>query len=340
MAGSQDVASSTARAQALGVAAVSTWTSGMPVHLAAAASRSTASRLAADQCAVVSRRQLLAAGIPRWLVRLELRTGRWQPTGQQTVALHNGPLDVASRRWVAVLEAGPRAALDGVSALQAAGVEHLTDDALTVVVPKGARRRRLAGVRIRETRRYRAEDVVRSGIPRTTPAVAAVHAALWAATDKQATYFLTLAVQQGLCRPAELSDAATAVRRHPRRRVLAQVVLDLADGSRSLGELDVARAMRSRGLPEPVRQAVRRRPSGTQYLDADFPTYGVSMEVDGSQHDLPHQRLADLVRDLGLATEGRTTVRIPLVAWRLDEAAVLDGLEQLFRSRGWQRPAA
>ena len=336
----QDVASSTAPAPALGAGADSASTSGMPVHLVAAAARLTASRLAADQCAVVSRRQLFTEGVPRWLVRLELRTRRWQPTGRQTVTLHNGPLDAASRRWVAVLEAGPRAALDGVSALQAAGLEQLTDEAVTVVVPKGTRRRRLTGVQVRETRRYRAEDVIRTGIPRTTPAVAAVHAALWAATDKQATYSLTLVVQQGLCRPVELSDAATAVRRHARRRLLAQVVLDLADGSRSLGELDVARSLRTRGLPEPVRQAVRRRSSGTQYLDADFPSYGISMEIDGSQHDLPHQRLADLVRDLDLATEGRTTVRIPLVAWRLDEAAVLDALERLFRSRGWQRPAA
>lgn len=193
----------------------------MPVHLAAAAARLTATRLAADQCAVAGRRQLLAAGVPRWLLRLEVRVGRWQRTGRQTLALHNGPLDAASRRWVAVLEAGPRAALDGVSALQAAGLEQLSDDVVTVVVPKGARRRRMSGVRLRETRRYRMQDVIRTGVPRTAPAVAAVHAALWAATDKQATYFLTLAVQQGLCRPAELSDAATAVRRHPRRRLLA-----------------------------------------------------------------------------------------------------------------------
>lgn len=313
----------------------------MPVHLAAAAAaRATAARLAARQSSVVSRRQVLAAGVPRWLLRLEVRTGRWQATGHQTLVLHNGPLDVASRRWIAVLEAGPRAALDGVSALQAAGVRHLTDELVTVIVPKGTRRRRIPGARLHETRRYRAQDVVSDGVPRTTPAVAAVHAALWAATDRQATYFLTLAVQQGVCRPAEVSDAATAVRRHPRRRLIGQVVLDLADGSHSLGELDVARSLRTRGLPEPVRQAVRRRPSGTQYLDADFPSYGVSLEIDGSQHDLPDQRLADLLRDLGLATEGRTIVRIPLVAWRLDEAAVLDGLERLFRSRGWRRPAA
>jgi very-short-patch-repair endonuclease len=289
---------------------------------------------------VVSRRQLYAAGVPRWLVRLELRARRWQRGGQQTVVVHNGPLDAPTRRWVAVLEAGPRAALDGVSALQAAGLEVLTDEVVVVAVPRGTRRRRIRGTRVRETRRYRAQDVVQTGIPRTAPAVAALHAALWAATDRQATYLLTLAVQQGLCRPAALSDAATAVRRHPRRRLVAQVVLDLAQGSRSLGELDVARAMRRRGLPEPARQSVRRRPSGTEYLDADFPDHEVTVEVDGVQHDLPDQRLADLVRDVVLATEGRTVVRIPLVAWRLDEEAVLDALEGLFGSRGWRRPAA
>ena len=312
----------------------------MPVHLATAAGRQAAARLAAGQSYAVSRRQLHAGGVPRWLVRLEVRAGRWQRTGRQTVVLHNGPLDAPTRRAVAVLEAGAGAALDGVSAMQHAGLDALTDEHVVVAVPRGARRRRTAGVRLRETRRFREQDVVQQGLRRVTPAVAAVHAALWAATDRQATYVLTLTVQQGLCRPGDLSDAATGVRRHPRRRLLHRVVLDLADGSRSLGELDVAQAMRSRGLPEPARQAVRRRPSGTQYLDADFPYHDVTLEIDGAQHDLPDRRLADLVRDLGLATDGRTVVRIPLVAWRLDERQVLDGLEALFRSRGWRRPAA
>lgn len=111
-------------------------------------------------------------------------------------------------------------------------------------------------------------------------------------------------------------------------------------GVRSLGELDVGRAMRRRGLPEPARQVLRRRPSGTQYLDADFPEQGITLEVDGAQHDLPDARLADLLRDLDLAAGRRTVVRLPLVAWRLDEGAVLDGLEALFLSRGWRRPAA
>lgn len=308
--------------------------------LSPALARAAAARVGRQQAQVVSRRQLYAAGVPRWLVRHELRVGRWQRTGRQTVALHNGPLPTAAQRWVAVLEGGPRAALGGVTALQEAGIDALTDVVIHVIVAKGSRRVRVQGVRFHESRRWCESDVVRVGIPRVMPAVAAVHAALWAATDRQATLFLTLAVQQRKASPAQLHDAAAAVRRHPRRRLLAMVTADLAGGVRSLNELDVARAMRGRCLPEPARQSLRRRPSGVQYLDVDFPDHEVTLEVDGPQHELPEARLQDLLRDVALVVEGRTIIRIPMVAWRLDESAVLDALEELFSSRGWRRPAA
>lgn len=273
-------------------------------------------------------------------MRHELRVGRWQRTGRQTVALHNGPLGSAARRWVAVLEGGPRAALDGVTALQEAGCAALSDDLIHVIVAKGSRRVRLRGVRFHESRRWREQDVVRSGIPRVAPPTAAVHAALWARSDRQAMLFLTVAVQQRKASPLELHDAAARVLRHPRRRLIATLTSDLALGVRSLNELDVAAAMRRRGLPEPARQALRRRPSGRQYLDADFPDHEVTLEIDGPQHDEPEARLQDLLRDVGLAAEGRTTIRIPMIAWRLGEAAVLDALAELFASRGWHQPAA
>lgn len=297
-------------------------------------------RLAADQAGVVGRRQLLRAGVPRWLLRAELRVGRWQRTGRQSVAVHNGPLDAAARRWVALLEAGPRAALDGVSALQAAGLTVLTDDVVHLIVAKGWRRVVVPGARVHESRRWRESDIEGTGPRRTRPATAALHGALWARTDREATYLLVLAVQQGLVTPELLAEELATVRRHGRRRLVQGVVVELLGGVRSLGELDVAAAMRRRGLPEPERQAVRRRASGTQYLDADFPAYGVTLEVDGWQHDLPDARLQDLLRDLELAAEERVVVRIPLVAWRLGQEAVLDGLERLFRRRGWRGTVA
>lgn len=288
----------------------------------------------------MSRRQLYAAGVPRWLVRRELRVGRWQRPGRQTVVLHNGPLPDIAKRWVAVLEGGPRAALAGVTALQEAGITSLDDKIVHVIVARGSRRVRLKGVRFHESRRWSETDVIRVGIPRVAAAVAAVHAALWARTDREATLLLTVAVQQRKASPAELHDAAASIRRHRRRRLLTEVVAELAGGVRSLNELDVAVAMRARGLPEPSRQQVRRRPSGRQYLDADFDDYEITLEIDGPQHDEPLARLEDLVRDIGLAMDGRTVVRLPMVAWRLGEGRVLDALEELFSARGWRRPAA
>lgn len=301
---------------------------------------STARGLAREQAGVVGRRQLYRAGVPRWLVRRELRVGRWQRPSSQTLTVHNGPLDAAARRWVAVLELGPRAAIDGVTALQAAGISALTDEQIHVITPPGAKRRRLQGVVRHESRRFREDDVESAGLRRVRPAAAAVHAALWSKTPRQAAYLLTLAVQQGVCTPEALVEQVAAVRRHRFRRTLIDTVSDLVGGVRSLGELDVARAMRSRGLPEPERQALRRRPSGKEYLDADFPAYQVSLEVDGAQHDEPWARARDLVRDIRLAAEGRSIVRIPLVAWRLDQAGVLDAMEELFRARGWRPNAA
>ena len=129
------------------------------------------------------------------------------------------------------------------------------------------------------------------------------------------------------------------MRRHRLRGACLAAIADLDVGVRSLGELDVAGAMRRRGLPEPERQSLRRRPSGTEYFDADFPAYGVSLEVDGVQHAEPWQQLADLVRDTRPGAEGRTTVRISLVAWRLDQERVLDALEERFTARARRRQA-
>lgn len=310
-----------------------------PPRLRRVPALAAAKELAQEQCAVVSRRQLSRAGVPRWLIRLELRTGRWQRGGRQTVVLHNGPLDAAARRWVAVLEVGRTAALDGVSALQEAGVEVLTDELVHVIVPKGATPQHPPGVVVHESRMFREADVLSAGIRRTRPCVAAVHAALWARTDRQATYFLLLVVQRRLARVAEVAEVVGRLRRHRRRRLLRSVVAEVAGGVQALSELDVAKDLRRRGLPEPARQVVRRRPSGTQYLDCVLTAYGVTLEIDGAGHDDPWQKVADLVRDISLAAEGGVVVRLPIATYVLDRERILDALEELLAARGWSAAA-
>jgi very-short-patch-repair endonuclease len=302
--------------------------------------RKAAARLGQRQEQLVSRRQLIAAGVPRWLIRAEIQARRWRELPGQVIALHMGPLSPRAQRWAAVLATGRRAALDGVSALQAEGVTGLDEDLVHVIVPRGDDPPDLVGVRVHESRRYNEDDVIREGIPRLQPAVAAVHAALWAKTDRQAMLFLMVPVQQRKVTPEGLAEAMAVVRRHPRRRMLLSLIAEMAGGVRSLNELDVARDLRRRGLPEPDRQVIRRRPSGLEYLDCRFSAYDVVLEIDGAGHDAPEQRALDVLRDLAVAADGDTTVRVPAAAYRLAREQILDRLEALFVARGWRRPAA
>ena len=148
---------------------------------------SRVARLGDEQGGVVSRRQLYAEGITRGEVRAHVRARRWQRIGSQCLAVHTGPLSPAGQHWAAVLEAGPRAHLDGASALIASGLRNYSQATIRVSVPKGARVRRAKGLDIRETRRWRTDDIVPTGVPRSRPTVAAIRGALWAVSDRQDT---------------------------------------------------------------------------------------------------------------------------------------------------------
>src|SRR3954451_23354942 len=244
------------------------------------ARRAEVIELGAAQSAVVSRRQLYAAGLTRWEVRANVVAGRWRSFGSQSVVLHTGPVLDEARRWAAVFEAGPRAFLDGVSALQAAGLQRFTSDAVRVSVPRGARVRRARGVDIRQTRRWCPTDLLPgSGPPRSRSETAAIRAALWAKTDKQAALVLTMVVQQGLVLPEPLGAELLRIRRDKRRMFIGTILLDILGGARSLGEVEFARECRRRALPEPSRQVVRRGRDGRYYLDAFWDAWRVAVEV-------------------------------------------------------------
>jgi hypothetical protein len=299
-----------------------------------------AGEIAADQEQVVSRRQLVRAGVPRWLVRREVKARRWCARGRQTLTVHCGPLSDSSLRWIAVLETSPRAALDGVTALQEAGLKNLSDTSIRVVAPQGSRPGRRKGVVVRESRLFREEDVAPTGIRRLLPPVAAASAARWARSDRQATLFVLMTIQQRLAPADAVREAVERLPRSRRRAMLLEVVAAAAGGVHSLGELDVGADLRRRGMPQPDRQTVRRRASGTEYLDCDFPAYDVVLEIDGAGHADPGQKLSDLLRDLTEVAGGKAAIRLPLEIYYLDREAVLDRLEAVFASRGWVRGQA
>ncbi|SFD01707.1 Protein of unknown function [Nocardioides terrae] len=298
--------------------------------------------VAAKQAGVVTLDQAYAVGLTRGQVRAQVAAERWRRIGVHSIALFTGELPHEARCWVAVLEAGERGYVDGEAALLLAGLEHYAVRKIRVSVPRGARiRHRGTTIDIRETRRWSEEDIDEGPGPvRARTAVAGVRAAMWAVSDRQASLLLTMVVQQRLATVEELTVELLRIRRDKRRRLLAETLLDLAGGVGSLGELDVLKGCRERGLPEPDLQSLRRTPAGSYYLDLRWAAWGVAVEVDGIQHAWAENLVADSLRHNSLAIAGDIVLRLPVLGLRVCPDDFFDQIEEALRAGGWRRTAA
>ncbi len=293
--------------------------------------------IAALQAEVVSVHQAYRTGLTAAEVEADVRARRWRRVGHQCLVLHTGPLVQEAREWLAVLDAGPRACLDGASSLIRAGLKNYDVDRIRVSVPRGVPVRSMEGVDVRQTRRLRLDDLSDDRLPRTRTPVAAVRAGLWARTDRQAGLLVSMAVQQRLTSPAELAVEMMRVRRDRRRMLLNELVVEIGGGAESLGEIDVARECRSRGLPEPTRQSARKGPNGRWFLDVEWKRYGVVVEVDGIQHAWAQHVVGDALRQNELAIAGALVLRLPLSGLRWAPDEFYAQVESALRSRGWSR---
>ena len=270
-----------------------------------------------------------------------MRARRWAAHRRQTIATHTGDLSELAAWWSAIFEVGSGAALDGSTALRAAGLRGF-DDVLHVSTPKSARPRRPRDVHVHETRRRRSDDLVDVGLPRVRAPIAAVRAALWARSDRQAALVLAMAVQQRITTPEALTTAFSAVRRHRRRKLIGQILADLALGAQSIGELEFARLCREYGLPEPDRQTLRRGPDGVYHLDTAWTPYGAIVEIEGLHHLEATQALADTSRQNELTIGNDRVLRIPVIGLRVSTDHYMTQVTRLLKSCGWrpttQRP--
>ena len=296
--------------------------------------RRRAREIGESQGGVASRAQLRALGVDHRMVAREVRAERWVLHGVQTVGLTTGALSVEAACWRAVWEVGENvAALDGVTALQHAGLTGFADPAVHVSVKHTTEVVPVEGVHLHKVIRRVANEVVAVGVPRTKPAVAAVRAAHWAISDRQAALILVMPVQQRLCTGEQLAEAARAVRGRTRRRLIRTLVTDIADGGHSLGELDVVDRCRARGLPPPQRQSVRRLGRGVVYLDIEWPEARLAVEVDGAGHLRGLQMVDDDLRQNAVALGDTLVLRVGLLGWRLTPEPYLDQICAAY----WQR---
>lgn len=144
-----------------------------------------------------------------------------------------------------------------------------------------------------------------------------------------------MAVQQHLTSGPRLKVLLEQVPSIRRIAHIRAVVGDICAGAQALSEIDFARLCRLQGLPEPTRQAARSGPDGRIYLDAAWDSYGVVVEIDGSQHREGLAIVRDALRDNHLTILGSRVLRIPVLGLRVEPEAFLRQLRVALQQGGW-----
>jgi hypothetical protein len=233
-------------------------------------------------------------------LRWKIASGRWQKPSRGVVIAQSGPLTERQSLRVALLRAGPQSALAGLTAARLDGFKGFDDKApladrpVYLLVPYGYKRRTpplglkvvthysqmLADADVHPIRQPRRTRIARS----------LVDAAAWMPTDRGAAAILAAGVQQGLARAADLKLVADAIETRRRRKLIIEVLGDIAGGSQAISELDFLRlVIRPFSLPEPSRQSVRRDRHGRRrWIDAAWDDCKLAVEVDGAQHTEIH----------------------------------------------------
>ncbi|HEU4997417.1 MAG TPA: DUF559 domain-containing protein [Lapillicoccus sp.] len=286
--------------------------------------------LAEEYDGVLSRDLLRGQGVSRHGIDRQETAERWRVVGNHTVSMHTGKLSLRAQAWRAIWEV-PRkgVAIDGVTALQLAGLVGFDAGEVTVSVPWEARLRRVPGVKIHRVCRID-DELVAAGIPRVRSPTATIRAANWASSDRQAALLLALPVQQRLITASHLREVLRDEHVRGRRELVRQLVADIADGAHSLGELDFARLCRRRGLPEPDRQVVVATRGGRIYLDVCWKAIGLVVEIDGSGHRQGLKVLDDNLRQNRVTIDGNMVLRFDLLSLRLVPDEVLDQVVEAY----------
>lgn len=267
-----------------------------------------------EQAGMLARRQLTDRGLDWGRVRNQVAARRWVEVTPRVVSTTTGPLTAEQRQWAAVLHAGPRSMIGGLTSAEVQGLKRWERDEVCVLVDDELSFEPVAGVRFFRSRRpYELLRSPRPGIPRCQlePAVL-----LWAAYDapvRSAHGVLAAAVQQRLTTPTALTEWIRRLRPLRRAPDFRATLADISGGSHSLAEAGVARMCRQFGLPLPRRQTRRQDSAGVdRWTDCEWDLPDgttLVLEVDGSFHLDVGQWQDDLRRTRRITAPGRLVVR-------------------------------
>ncbi|WP_157559636.1 hypothetical protein [Nocardioides sp. Soil777] len=299
------------------------------------------------QDGVVSRAQLLGAGLTKSRVDTLIRRRELVAVLPGAYVNHTGTPTWSQRAWAAVLYAGPAAALHLGSALHLAadhrGVARPDPVGPVHVAVDWTRRvQTRPGLRIHRVRGLAGMVRWNASPPRLRVELAALEVAHRARDDLAAISALADVVGARRTTAEKLRTAAAARTRLRRRSLLLALVEDLDAGTQSVLEHGfLTRVVRPHGLLEPsVRQAPRTGARGREYRDVEYDDLGLAVELDGVTHDTATARADDADRDLDDLASGRVVGRLRYRQVFGTPCRTAAQLAAVFRGRGWEGTAS
>lgn len=289
-------------------------------------------RLAAVQDGVLSRSQCCAAGLGEAVVRRLLVDGTWRRIDAGMYAVANAEPGWDQLASAGVLLGGEGARLAGRSA---AWLHKLVDSAehpIDVLAPTDVADR--SWVRFRRER----PGTRRLSGPAWPPRLSVVDAVLdlcAAGEAEDVVTWISAAVQRRRATPAQLQRAIDARSRLRHRRIIGDVVADVAEGAHSHLEVRFLRDVeRAHGLPRGQRQYAV--PGTKKCADVAYPAFGVLVELDGAAwHGSAGARLRDRRRDNTHSGGGHVTYRYGWEDVAGAPCSVAAELGGALSTRGW-----
>ena len=235
-------------------------------------------RLASRAHGVVTRRQLLAAGVTLKEIRCRLASGALIGVHPGVYRVGHCAPSVEAAYLAAVWACGEGAVLSGNAAAFMYGLlKRRSAPPAEVTAPT---ERRVRGVRTRRSRAFDALDTtVVNRIPITTVAATLVDLAPGLSLDDLARACHEAGVRYGTT-PAEVEEVLARRPRTPGRAKLREVIHGDAPVTLSVLERRFLELLRENRLPLPLTN----RPKGSYHVDCRWPAYALTVELDSYRY--------------------------------------------------------
>jgi Transcriptional regulator, AbiEi antitoxin len=253
--------------------------------------------VARAQAGVITRAQVLAAGLTHDMIRANVQAGRWTRLCHGVYATFTGAPSRRSLTWAALLRAGPGAVLSHQTAAELQGLVEQATDPIHVTIPESRTVVQISGVVVHRSRRLAAACHPTRMPPQTRIEETVLDLTQSARSLDEAMSWLARAVGARLTTPERLAAVLAARSRVRWRRPLVAALTDVDDGCHSLLELHyVNRVERPHGLPRGERQSPT-ADGPLRYRDVLYREFRTVVELNGSVAHPEYLRSRDMRRD-------------------------------------------